>query len=251
MRSTAARFFVGARAPLVGVQNLWSGPKLLLISLIPAILSTALFIVSFSFGIGHISVWLALYAPAAVGFWGTLFYWTFFIFGYVLYVLLVAILTYLVSQIVLMPINSVIAERVLKFEGVLGDERFEWSRWLNRTGRLLLIMIFQIGFFAVLGILVFILSFLPGLNLLAAFLGFLILSFNCADYAMELADLNLRAKLKLFKSRLPEFCGMAAVLGLTFLIPLLNFFFLPIAVSGASWLLSSFDELWKKQRTLS
>ncbi len=248
MSTWGRRFIKGANAPLVGFKSLFSGPKIWMFAIVPAVVSSGLFILGLAFGIGHIPIWVALFAPQAIGFWGSVLNWAILIASYVLFIILTLLTSFVLSKIMVIPFNSIIAEKVLKHHGVLKIEPFDFAIWLKRSTRILILTVIQTLFFLILGSSLFVLSFLPGLNLITAFLGFLIVAFDCADYAMEIADLSLKAKLKLLRRRLPEFSGFAIVLGLTFIVPFLNFLLLPIAVSGASWLVSSFDELWTKQR---
>ncbi len=249
MKNTATRFAKGAQAPFVGFKSLFSGPRIFLLALVPALVSSGVFVFGLTFGLGHVSVWLSLLAPLSVGFWGTLLNWSVTFLGYVFFVILLMLSVFVITKIVVIPFNSLIAEKVLKHNGNISDQPFRFALWMQRSIRMALWAVVQVIFFLVLGGGLFVLSFVPVLNLLVAFLGFLVVAFDCADYAMDVAELDFRGKLALMKRRLPEFCGFAAVMGLTFLIPFLNFFLLPVSVSGASWLVGTFDELWAKQRT--
>lgn len=200
------------------------------------------------FGWGHMSVWLALLAPLPSGFFMTLLNGIVMIFGYTLFVMLLVLLVFVISKVIVVPFNSYIAEKVLKHYEVIKEQPLHLNIWIRRTLRMMLVTIVQMLFFTILGVLLFVLSFIPVVNILVIYVGFIIVAFDCADYAMEMAELGFKDRIALFKRRWPEFCGFAAVMGLTFLVPFLNFFLLPISVAGASWLLGSFDELWSKNK---
>lgn len=244
-----SRFVLGARAPLIGLKSLISGPKIFWLALVPAFVSSGFFVFGLVFGLRHVSEWLTLATPAGEDFLGTILHWTLTVMGYVFFVVTLLLVVFVVSKIIVVPFNSLISERVLRYYGCLDDKPLRFVIWIKRSVKMIMWILMQAAFFLVLSIGLFALSFVPIVNLVVVFIGFLVVAFDCSDYAMDLAELDFKQKLVLMKRRLPEFCGFATVIGLTFMIPFLNFFLLPISVSGASWLVSTFDELWAKQRT--
>jgi uncharacterized protein involved in cysteine biosynthesis len=247
MKRIASRFATGAQAPFVGFKSLYSGPRIFGWAIVPALVSSGLFFLGLSFGWGHVGVWLSLLAPLQTGFWTGAANWLLTGLGYILFVILLMLLVFVVSKIIVVPFNSFIAERVLKHQGVLKEKPFRLNIWMRRSLRMMAVTVVQTFFFVGVGALLVVLSFIPFLNLFVAYIGFIIVSFDCADYAMEIAGLSFKQRFSLVRRRLPEFCGFAAVMGLTFLVPFLNFLLLPISVSGASWLLGTFDEIWDKK----
>lgn len=247
MKNFAQRFLLGTRAPVEGVRHLFSGAKVWYLAIVPAFVSTGLFAYGVYTGLAYLPGLIAMIAPTPDGFFSSLAFWFLKVFGAILFFILLIVTVLLVSKIVVIPFNSLIAEKILKHQGIIQEQPFRLQIWLKRSLRMLLITLSQTIFFAFFSLLLFVFSFVPGVGLLVGYLGFLVIAFDCSDYAMELSDFGFKQKLSVFRQRLPEFSGLAVVIGLTFMVPILNFFLLPIAVAGASWLVGGFEELWKKK----
>lgn len=242
MTAFVSRFLAGFMSPIKGLKFVFSGPKVWWLTIIPVVVTTALMIYGLTYGlsqfVGFLDATIASYVSSA---W---IKWTLVFLGYLVYFVLLIFLILIVSRIVLVPFNSAIAEKILKHMGVLKSENIVFSAWVRKSLRLLWISLVQVVFFSVVAIILFLLSFIPVLQLASVAAGLLVVAFDCSDYALELADLGFRQKMGLFKRRLPEFAGLGTMVGLTFTVPLLNFFFLPIAVIGATRLVAGFEELW-------
>ncbi len=246
------RFMVGFDSGVYGYKSLFGGARILWLAVIPVLLSVIVpaLIISGAF-LTDIVNWpsqIFFKFFALDGFWKMLANAMFWIINIILSFLFFGITFYALVKVFASPFCSLIAEKVLIQEGRLKEESFNLVQWTRRTVKIIMVTIFQIIFFAVLGLLLLILSLLPGLNLFVGFIGVLIISFDCSDYALEFADLSLREKLRLFKDKLPEYLGFSVVVGLTALIPVINFLFLPVCAAGAARLVSQFDELWDPSR---
>ena len=244
------RFLHGAKQPFLAPRYLIAGPRLLLWSIVPIFVSSGLLVYGVIWGFRNLGSILGSIAAHATGAWAPLVNVGVHFLGLLLFSTLLILLVFLISKIVVIPFNSIIAEKTLQFDGVIKDQRFHFKSWVRRAIRLFIIAVFQAVFFVVLGGVLFVLSLIPLVQMAAWYLGLLVVAFDCADYGMELANLSLRGKLRLVRRRLPEFSGFALVMGLTFLIPLLNFFFLPIAVIGATRLVGTFPELWAHEERM-
>lgn len=257
------RIFEGARSPLIGIRFLFSGPKLWKWAAIPVLLT--IFILTAGtiwagtiFGglLGSLTTSVAglLTGLPVIGPWfsvGALGYQvTEFISGLTLFlasVILWAYSCYVGAKLVLIPFSSVMAEKTLQHLGVLRLETQSSSLRAKRFIRSLWTGVIQVFFLSLMGIILFALSFIPGLQPFVGLGGMLLVSFDCSDYALESADLSFKEKLKVFAAHLPEFLGFATVAGLTFLIPVLNLLLLPALVIGAARLVSQFTEVWEQK----
>lgn len=242
MTTFVSRFLTGFMSPIRGLKFIFNGPKVWWLTIIPVVVTTALMIYGLTYGlsqfVGFLDVTIASYVSSA---W---IKWILVFLGYLVYFVFLIFLILIVSRVVLVPFNSAIAEKILKHMGVLKSEKIVFTVWMRKSLRLLLISLIQVVFFSVVAIALFLLSLIPVLQLVSISVGLLVVAFDCSDYALELADLSFKQKLDLLKRRLPEFAGLGTMVGLTFTVPFLNFFFLPIAVIGATKLVAGFQELW-------
>lgn len=140
----------------------------------------------------------------------------------------------LVAGIIASPFNSILAEQTLIALGFIDDQPFQWRQWLKSSLSLVITTIFKTGLFLFLGIIIFFLAFMPGVNFLASYLALMILSFDCLDYSFEVYEMNLRQRISLCRKLLPEMAGMAGALGVTLFIPGLILLVMPLAVIGAA-----------------
>ena len=106
--------------------------------------------------------------------------------------------------------------------------------WVQITIKQVSVSLLRSILFAGVGIVIFIFSFIPFLNIVGAFIAFLIVAFDCFDYSMEVKLMKLKERLEYFRTHFTTFSGMALMLGLTLLVPGLTLLLLPCAVIGAA-----------------
>jgi uncharacterized protein involved in cysteine biosynthesis len=88
--------------------------------------------------------------------------------------------------------------------------------------------------FGLLGAVLFVFSFVPGLGLLTGFCFLVLVAFDICDYALEALQMNLSERIYFFRRHIAVMVGLGAIMGLVFLVPGLNFFLFPAAVAGAA-----------------
>lgn len=227
---TALRqFIVGFHFFKLGWLELLRNNRARYLAVVPMLLSILLFISGFIWGIGHLGILAqeaALFLlPASVESWSQwLMYPLILLFG-VVYLVLLIYCTYILGLLISAPFMGFMAERILKERGIKADVSFF---------SMLKVALLKVTLFGLLGLGLFICSFIPGLNLVSSFGAFLILAFDSMDYSFEAHGLTLSSRMRFFRRRLPLFLGMASALGLTLLVPGLTLLVLPFAVSGAA-----------------
>lgn len=234
-------YFRGMKVVFQGTKDIFSIPGLLAWAIIPFIIDLLILIFGFHWGKGQIPGWrdkvMGLVFSDPSGWIYTLLspvlsllFWMAFI-GVLLYG------TFLLATIVASPFNAIIAEKTLSHYGFLQNSPFNWAQWVTVSLRMFLISLIRVIVFAIIGVVLFILSFIPLLNLLASFVTFLIIAFDCMDYSFEVKQMSLSQRFKYFKNHLPEFCGMATMLGFSLLVPGLTLLLLPSSVAGSAWVM--------------
>lgn len=144
---------------------------------------------------------------------------------------------YIGAGIIALPFNALLAERALNLLGALKEEPFELRRWARSALRMLRVSLIKSLIFLILGACLFVLSFIPVVNVFAIFGSLLILSFDQLDYSFEALRFGLRGRLGHVAGHKRMWCGMAAGLALTLLVPGLTLIVAPGAVVGAALLI--------------
>lgn len=141
---------------------------------------------------------------------------------------------YLIGTVIASPFNSVIAEKVLMRRGIIEEKPFVFSNWLRASLKMMLISLVRTFIFIIIGIILLVCSFIPGLNLFSSFMAFVILAFDNMDYTYEVMQMNLSDRFVHFKNHAFTFSGMATVIGVTLFVPGLTLLLMPVLVAGAA-----------------
>lgn len=227
--SAVRQFIVGFHFFKLGWLELQRNSKLRYLAIVPMFLGFFLFVFGFIWGTSHLGTLatevLLFILPASVQGWSQwLLYPLVFLFG-VVYLVLLIYFIYIFGLLIAAPFMGLLAEKILRERGIKAD---------ISLFSMIKVAVYKIIFFGMLGIALFICSFIPGLNLVSSFGVFLILAFDSMDYAFEAHGLTLSSRLRFFRQRFPLFLGMASALGLTLFVPGLTLLILPFAVSGAA-----------------
>lgn len=168
----------------------------------------------------QVSAWLlsALYYPLLIG------------IGLLLVVASV-VLTYLLHALLTVPFNGWLAERTLSLRAAGAPEKH--SAWhMFRVGLIKTLI------FLVLGLILFVLAFVPIVNVVAFIVTLLLLAFDFLDYGFEARRFRFRDRIRFVFQNKSMMAGMVAALALTMLVPGLTLVIAPGAVVGGALLLS-------------
>lgn len=149
------------------------------------------------------------------------------------------LVSYILIKIIVAPFYSVLAERALVHLGLRADRPFQFAPWLAMSVHMLVVSLVKAVLFAAAGALLFAMSFVPGLNLLAT-VGFAhILAFDVADYSFEVMEWPLRRRISyFFRENTAAYSGSALGLGVAMFIPGLSLVLLPAAIVGSAEILA-------------
>ncbi|HEX4924162.1 MAG TPA: EI24 domain-containing protein [Bdellovibrionales bacterium] len=231
------RFLKGFRAPFSGFRLMISDPSLWRLATIPYIIDLVLFSVGVYYGQKYIPGIVSAYVKNQT-LWQQFLYYPVLALTFIVSFILLFTCVFFLTNLIAAPFNAVLAERTLIIEKALSEKRFQVGRWIKVSGRMLLVSLMKAAIFVSVGVVLFFFGLVPGLNVAAAFAGLLIMSFDCADYSFESFEMGLRERLRFHRSHLAEFSGFGCALGLTFLIPGLNFLLYPATVVGAAQLVA-------------
>jgi CysZ protein len=141
---------------------------------------------------------------------------------------------FLASRFVATPFYALLGECVLCERKIKVKKAMSPRSWLRLQIKIFVVSLAKTIVFAVIGLMLFLISFLPGLGLVSM-AGFLLMAaFDVIDISLEALEMTFRERILFFMQELPSFVGLATILGLVFLVPGLNFLLFPAAVAGGS-----------------
>ncbi len=234
------KFLSGFGIILSGFKTLQSTKKLWLWVCLPFLINLIAIFFSLGWMLSHLASWIAM----ALGYlFVTPYPWYYYAVYYPLYLLFaigfsvsIIYLTLILVSILAGPLYSVLAEKTLTQFGALQRPPRTFKQLLGASFSMLRVSLLRALVLLPFAALIFALSFLPGLNIVASILAFLLIAFDCLDYVFEAREYPLGKRFQLFRENLLEMLGFAIALGLTLLIPGLTLLVLPIGVVGvATW----------------
>ncbi len=138
---------------------------------------------------------------------------------------------YVLHAIVAQPFYSLLAEKTLKISGRAVPHNLSLAAMLKTS-------LIKGLIFLCVGVLLFVCSFIPGLNVLAIGGTLMLVAFDCLDYALEAQGLRLRRRFAYVRTNKTQWFGIATGLGLTLLLPGLTLLVIPGAVVGSALILN-------------
>ena len=225
---------------LVEGARMLTHPSLRLFVMIPLIVNVALFATALGFSLNYLSAlfdqWLG-WIPEWLGFiewllWPLLWLSISLIVGYTFTA---------VALIIASPFNALLAEKAEELiTGKPVDALEGLGAALMSVPRGIVRELSKLLYYLPMAAFVLIVSFLPGINIVAPFLWFLLgawmMSIQFVDYPMDNHQLSFGDVKEAVRSRRLSSMGFGGVVALCTGIPLVNFFVVPSAVVGATLL---------------
>lgn len=212
--------------------------KILLMCVIPLLIALVVLFVAFAKAYAPLLDLLEGFALRAewFSFWGGSILKTILYFFMNLVVAVLVILSsYILLQIVYIPICSWLAESILAEKGIIRHKSFVSFMLYNL--RMFRVGLLKSVILLFLGLLCFVFSFFPFLGFLPLYFGLIVLAYDSYDYGLELYGLNLSERFSFFKKEFLCLNGHAAVLFALTVVPGLVLLTLPFSVVGASLIL--------------
>lgn len=238
MRKQVNGLTVGFRTLFTGMRLIRQNSRIFRLAIIPFFIDFLILAGVFYWGSGRLSGWVEStinwMLPNASGFWYQLAYWPVFLVGWIAFFGALFFVGYIIANLVAAPFNSLLAETALEEMGVIKKRPFNFSRWLKISAAMFWAGLLKTALFLFFGILFFMFSFIPLLGILASFGLLMIMAFDSADYSFEILEYNLQRRLKFFRQNTLYFAGSGLSLGMTLMIPGLNFLLFPAAVVGSA-----------------
>lgn len=239
-------FIQGLNAWLIGWKTILTKRQLMVVAMIPfmitflaAVASTWLIWVYYPIVFAAMTAGLATLMPQMV--FDVLYYPMLWAVGLVIVVGILYVV-YVLHAVFAMPFYSLLAERTLQLHGK-GPENFtSWRQWSRHMVTMLRVSAVKGFILACLGVILFIASFIPVVNIVAVTVTLLLLAFDCMDYSLEAKRMRLRQRIRYVFQHKAQWAGMAVGLALTLLLPGLTLLVIPGAVCGAALILKDTHE---------
>lgn len=235
MNILVARLMKGFFAPFSGAKLLFSSKKLFSLSMIPFLVGMAFvflgFLLASRYLMPSMDSWIANLSflqnsPILASITSA----TALLLGWVALSLVNFLLGYVFIIIVAGPFYALLAEEIFKRERGGKIKKAAITLMLRMFGLALI----KIGIFAFIGIICFILAFVPVVNIFSTFTLFLLISFDCTDYSFEIDQLGLRQRFAFFHKHFWEYAGFSVSIICISFLPGAFFILLPAFVIGAT-----------------
>lgn len=150
--------------------------------------------------------------------------------GAILAIVISLYFVYVMHAVLAQPFYSLMAEKALRLRGeqANSDSGF-WA--------MLKVSLIKGVLFLVIGLMLLVCSWIPGLNLVTIIGTLMLLAFDCFDYSLEARRWGLRKRIRYVFRHPAQWLGMAAGLALTLVIPGLTLLVIPGAVVGGALIL--------------
>lgn len=232
----------GAAFILDGARITFQIPGLLRFAILPLLICVAIFGLALAAGgyfLGSGANWLVTYLiDPSSGFWFELLYYPVLILSWIILLVVNSYLSFILVSVVAIPFHSLLAERTLMAFKVVEPQPFQFTNWLRFNIKMLWVGLIKGAIFLTLGILLFVLSLIPGLQLFTSLAACFLIAFDSMDYSFESVGLSLTERFAHFRSFFAQFTGMSLGLSVTLVLPGLLVLFYPFAVVGAAHLYS-------------
>ena len=196
MKTTLEQLTMGVGFLNSGLTTLMRAKGLKRYAIIPFLIDVAILFFGMAWGASQVLSLATLAAGYIVsvdsGFLYYLVYYPLILLFGLVFVILLVFAVYLLAGVIAGPFNSLLAERALMHFGVIEDRPFQVMAWLKLSVRMLIVSLLKAVLFLIVGIVLFILAFVPGFNLASSLGAMMILAFDSMDYSFEIDGLGDR-----------------------------------------------------------
>ena len=229
---------------LLGIKVFFNGSRLLLkpgikrFVFIPLFINICLFSFGFWFGLQWFDKILDDILPAWLA-WAEFLLLPLFTLSYFL---IVFYLFALIANVIAAPFNGLLAERIEKYllNNNNNQQKENTQKFLPTIIPSIASELNKLTYFIFRSIPLLLLFLIPGINIIAPIAWFIfsawMLSLEYLDYPLSNHNIMFKNTRELVKEQRPTCLSFGAIISILTLIPIVNFFVMPIAVAGATLL---------------
>lgn len=233
--SLVQKAFLGVRLLSEGWQQIRQQPRLWIGILIPWMINISIIVLGWTSGVTWIKTSLFAIIAKFVGTEGFLFnvlyYPALIVFG-LGFMAAILFFSLAISTVIAAPFYSWLAETTLIQSGEILPNPSSLIERIRFVLKMFLVGLAKGVVFGAIGFCLFILSFIPVVNFVAAFLTMCLLSADIMDYSLEARGMVFSKRVQFFSQRIMDVAGTSLLLSLTSLVPGLTVLLLPIFVIG-------------------
>ena len=164
--------------------------------------------------------------------------WLLHIAIWFLFLILYLYFIYVSASVIGMPFYKKLSQKTLEQLGISHPHR-ELGEHVRHSAQMVVTALERAIILVACAGVIFAMSFIPGLNVVATFLGFILVVFDLSDYALEIEGYRLVRRFLFLAQALPEYLGMATFVALTAFVPGLIVLCIPFAIVGATHVVHS------------
>lgn len=220
-----------------GWTFLLARPRLFVVAIVPLILSLIMASAAIFWLYSFLPSWsadLVAWAFHQFPIVAKIFYYPLVVIGGLIILVAGIFVAYVVQSLIAIPFYIILAEKTLAEIGAKSPSPAGFRSWFRHSAHMFLIGIVKAVVFLSLGLILFLTSFFPGLNVIAIAGPLLLMAYDLLDYSYEALGFGLRQRLRYSLRQKGLWVGMAFGLGLTMVVPGLTLLIAPGAVVGAA-----------------
>lgn len=228
------KYFRGVKAFFAGWNLFWKHKSVRKLAYVPLAITFVVLMLGISYGWGIVTWGMEMVTPyLGSSLDGFVLFLVSAIF-HLIYIVLLVVALFLVANLVAIPFNALIAERVMAIKGAEYFKPKNAGEWSKYTTQMLITGLVKALVVVILGVLVFFMSFLPFLGFIGTFFTIFVLAYDSCDYGLELKNKKFKDRWAFVKKYFWELCGYTTIVSITFMIPGMNFFMLPIFITAGT-----------------
>jgi CysZ protein len=232
-------FFSGVRFYYSGVRYWTSKPVLLRLSIIPWFINFACFVIGMVLAFTYLPSLMSL-IMARPDLWYQ--YIAFYLLGFLTACalsVLVMFCVFVAAQILSFPFNDMIAEKTLELTQLLPVRPPGVKAKFKRSIKNILTMLKKtVVLILIAGALVFA-ALIPGLGIIGACVSVVFIAWDLMDYTFDHFEDTLSQRIAFIKQNKAVIFGFSLGLGLTSMIPVINFLLVPAHVTAAALMVAN------------
>lgn len=226
---------LGFFSPFQGLRLILSSPKNMGYALVPFLIGLAIVVSGYVVAFEYLNEWVSGWTQSQDSFkdWpivAQVINVFLMIFSWIIASIVNFLLGYVVIIVVAGPFYALMVENIFKKE--LPDKEVRSD--LKLVLSMFFVGLLKVVLFAFVGLVCFVLAFIPVVNFLAPLIVVLTVAFDCTDYVFEVDFLKLKERLRFVRQHLAAFVGLSGAILIVGLIPGLFFVLMPIFICGAS-----------------
>ncbi|RME15624.1 MAG: hypothetical protein D6797_06265 [Bdellovibrio sp.] len=137
-------------------------------------------------------------------------------------------------------------EKILMYRKVIRETPFQFEEFLRLSFRMLKVAIWKILIFGLLGVVIFIFSFIPVLNLVSLALSYFLMAIDSMDYSWEVKGMEFSERVQDIFVNKSFLFGVSLAIAFVSLVPALPLVLMPLAIAGCAEYFSHSDHTLSK-----